>query len=312
MIPSFLLQKEIIEIKTTNESNKLSFIDKTIKSSASFVSATFMQWLSAKKDGFFQSLDSRVKVLFLLFFVVLVSSTSLIICHLIIASILMFLCLLSKLDFIHIYKRVFAIGFVFGFLIFIPASLNIFTKGERAFTVLQFSKSYTWWIYTIPQEIFVTHEGIQSVLRLTFKVINSVSIVLLVVSTTTFDRIVKSLSFFKIPHIFLLTLTLTYKFIFILSNTVVETYHSIKMRWWNRGSVKEAEEIVAGRIGYLFRKSWERYELVYQSMLARGFNGKVNFCYFEKLKPGDYLFILTFLFVFCILFLINYFHVFTI
>jgi len=309
MIPSFLLEKEKIQFNGVAESKKLSFIDKTINNAAAFVSATFVQWQSAKKKGFFQLLDSRVKVMFLLFYVILVSILTSVAAQLLTASILLLLYFFSKLNIISIYKRVFAIGFIFGFLIFIPASLNIFTKGENVFTVLRFSHPHSWWIYNIPQEIAITHEGIRTVLRLTLKVFNSVSIVLLVVSTTTFERIVKSLSFFKIPDIFLLTLTLSYKFIFILSNTVIETYRAIKMRWWNRGSVREAEEIVAGRIGYLFRKSWERYELVYMSMISRGFTGRVNFCYFSKLKPNDFMFIAGSLILFGFLILINYLHV---
>jgi cobalt/nickel transport system permease protein len=308
MIPSFLLQKENIQIKDINESRNLSFIDKTIKNAASFVTATFLQWQSAKRNGFLQSLDSRVKVIFMLLYIILISITNSLTNQLVIAFILLLLFLFSKLNIFHIYKRVLAAGFIFGFLIFLPASLNIFTKGEIAFSVIRFSHPHNWWIYNLPQVIAVTYEGIHTVLRLTLKVTNSVSLVMLVVSTTTFERIVKSLSFFKIPDIFLLTLTLTYKFIFILSITVVETYHAIKMRWWNRGSVKDAEEIVAGRIGYLFRKSWERYEFVYQSMVARGFNGRVNFCYFDKLKVADYLFITAFLLFFSFLILINYFH----
>jgi cobalt/nickel transport system permease protein len=310
MIPSFLLQKELIQKNTEVESKKLTFIDKTIKNAAAFVSATFLQWQTAKRNGLLQSLDSRVKVIFLLLYIITISVTVSIAVQCIIAILILLLCIVSKLDIIHLYKRILAAGFIFGFLIFIPASLNVFTSGENVFTIVRFSHSHSWWIYKIPQEIAVTREGIITVLRLTLKVINSVSVVLIVVSTTTFERIVKSLSFFKIPDIFLLTLTLTYKFIFILSNTVVETYQAIKMRWWNHASVKEAEVIVAGRIGYLFRKSWERYELVYMSMISRGFTGKVNFCYFDKLKLADYLFSIGSLIVFSFLIILNYFHAF--
>lgn len=308
MIPSFLLQKENIQPTNIAESNKQSFIDNTINNAAAFVSATFLQWQSSKRNGFLQLLDSRVKVIFMLLYAVLISITTSIACQGMIAFIIFLLCLFSKLNILHIYKRVMVAGFLFGFLVFIPASLNIFTKGEKLFNIIHFSQPHSWWLYNIPQDIYVTYEGLQIVLRLTLKVVNSVSIVLIIISATTFERLVKSLSFFKIPDIFLLTLTLTYKFIFILSNTVVETYHAIKMRWWNRGTVLEAEEIVAGRIGYLFRRAWERYELVYLSMTARGFNGKVNFCYFDKLKVADYLFIGAFLIVFSILLIINYFH----
>jgi len=308
MIPSFLLQKENTHFNEVAKSKKLSFIDKTIKKAASFVSATFLQWQWANKKGFLQKLDSRVNILFLFLFVILISLTSVISLQLIHASILFILCLFSRISVMHLYKRILAFGFIFGFIVFIPACLNLVTVGDTAFTLIRFSQPHHWWIYTLPNEITITHQGIQTVLKLTLKVMNSISVVLLVMYTTTFERVVKSLSFFKVPDIFLLTLTLTYKLIFILSITIIETYHAIKMRWWNSGTVADAEEIVAGRIGYLFRKSWERYELVYQAMNARGFNGQMNFCYFEKLKRNDYLFSVAFVLYVSLSIYLNYVH----
>ena len=304
MIPEFLLEKEHFEYDKIPAGNGFSFIDKTIKGAAAFVSSAHLQWKSSGRAGFLQGLDSRVKVVFMLLYIVLISLSGSVISQLIIAGILFLLCLVSKISIYHLYRKVVVAGFLFGFLIFVPAALNIFTKGEPVLTLVHFSRSHQFWIYTIPEEITVTRAGILVVMRLTLRVINSVSLVLLIVSTTTFERIIKSLSFFKVPQLFLLTLTLSYRFIFILSNAVTETYRALSMRWWNGGTVKEAEAIVAGRIGYLFRKSWERYEIVYQAMIARGFDGRVNFCYFNKPGPADYFFTGAFSFFFFIFLLI--------
>ncbi|MFA9389695.1 MAG: cobalt ECF transporter T component CbiQ [Prolixibacteraceae bacterium] len=309
MIPSFLIENETIEPASDQGKNRHAFIDKTIGNTAAFVSATFFQWKSSGQPGLLQKTDSRAKVVFLLLFIVLISLTHTILIQLALATMFLLLCLLSKINVFHLYKKVAIIGFFFGFLIFIPASLNLFTKGEAIVHLVKFSRPHQFWIYTLPQEITVTKEGLLLVALLTMRVINSVSLVLIIVSATTFERLIKSLAFFKVPNIFLLTLTLTYKFIFLLSSTIIETYQAIKMRWWNRGSVKEAENIVAGRIGYLFRKSWERHELTYQAMLARGFNGKLNFYSFERFKWHDYLFLGATIVLFLLFILINYRHV---
>lgn len=309
MIPSFLIETETIDAAGSNGKNRHVFIDKTIGNTAAFVSSTFFQWKSSVQSGLLQKTDSRAKVVALLLFIVLISITHSLQIQLAFAILFFLLSLLSKMNVLQLYKKVAVIGFFFGFLIFIPASLNIFTKGETVFRLVHFANPHQFWIYNIPQEISVTKEGLMLVALLTMRVINSVSLVLLIVSTTTFERLIKSLAFFKVPNIFLLTLTLTYKFIFLLSSTIIETYQAIKMRWWNRGSVKEAENIVAGRIGYLFRKSWERHELTYQAMVARGFNGKLNFYSFEKLKGRDYLFLMATLFLFSLFIVINYKHV---
>lgn len=309
MIPSFLIEKETAERAVDPGKNRHAFIDKTIGSTAAFVSSTFFQWETSGQAGLLQKTDSRMKVIALLLFIVLISLTGSVVVQVALAILFLFISLLSKISVLHLYKRVAVIGFFFGLLIFLPASLNVFTRGEPVFRLIRFSGPHQFWIYTIPQEIAVTKEGLMLVALLTMRVINSVSLVLLVVSTSTFDRLIKSLAFFKVPNIFLQTLTLTYKFIFLLSNTIIETYQAIKMRWWNRGSVKEAEDIVAGRIGYLFRKSWDRHEVIYQAMTARGFNGKMNFYSFEKLKQNDYIFLGATFALFTLFIVINYRHV---
>jgi len=309
MIPSFLLQKESIEPEKEAVKVKLSFVDKTMKNVSAFITASFSRYYTSHKKGLLQAVDPRVKVIFMLCFVVLINLTHAVESHLFLFLIILLFYILSRLKLMSAYKKILLIGFVFGFLIFAPASLNIFTKGQSLLTLFKFSTGHQWWIYKIPKEIAITKEGIITVFTLTFRLINSVSIVFLVISTTTFENIIKSLSFFKIPGIFLLTLTMSYKYIFVLSRTVEEAYQALKMRWWNQGSVFEAENIVAGRVGYMFRKSWERYELIYQSMIARGFDGNVHFYYFEKLKFTDFIFIGVFIIIASSIVLMNFVYV---
>ena len=307
MIPLFLLQKE----KNKPEKNvkyKLSFIDKTMKNAASFVTASFSQYYTSKKNGFLQSVDPRVKVFFMLCFVVIINLTHNITSHCVLFFIIFIYSILSRIKLLSLYKKAALMAFFFGFLVFVPASLNVFTKGHPVLTLLTFSKENQWWIYKIPKEIYISYEGIIVVFKLTFKVLNSVSLVLLVTSTTTFEGIVKSLSYFKVPGIFLLTLTMSYKYIFVLSRTVEESYFSLKMRWWNRGSVIEAENLIAGRVGYLFQKSWERYDMSYQSMIARGFDGSFNVYFFEKIKRIDFIFISINILLITAIILINFMY----
>ena len=309
MIPEFLLQKEQINSGNEVVKYKLSFIDKTMKNAASFITTSYSQHFASKREGLLQAVDARVKVAFMLSLAVVINLTQNIIAQLILFLMIFLFSILSKLKLVSIYKKALLIGFIFGFLVFVPACLNIFTKGHRVVSLLTFSDVHQWWIYKIPKEIYITREGLIVVLRLTLKVINSVSIVLLVTTTTTFDGIIKSLSYFKVPGIFLLTLTMSYKYIFVLTRTVEETYYSLKMRWWNRGSVIEAENLIAGRIAYLFKKSWERYELSYQSMIARGFDGSFNFNNFDRLKRVDFAFIFINIILASSILLINFIYV---
>jgi len=306
MIPPFLLQKEQFNVENEAIKNKLSFIDKTMKNVASFITTSFLQYYTSKKGGLLQSVDARVKVAFMLSLAVIINLTQNIPAQLFLFFVIFLLSVFSKLRLVSIYRKALLAGFFFGFLVFIPASLNIFTNGQPIVMLYSFSNDHQWWIYKIPKDIYITREGLIMVSRLTFKVFNSVSIVLLVTATTTFEGIVKSLSWFKVPGIFLLTLTMSYKYIFVLSTTVEETFFSLKMRWWNRGSVMEAENLIAGRISYLFKKSWERYELSYQAMIARGFDGSFSFYYFDRLKRVDFAFIGISIFIISSILILNF------
>jgi cobalt ECF transporter T component CbiQ len=304
MIPSFLTEKQKLNIDDKKLKTSSNFIDKTIKNAAHIIFNTMQHFIFSQKKGLLQSIDARVKVFFLFLGIIFISIIHSPALQLIISGCILLLYILSDINIINVYKKIIIISFFFGFIVFIPASLNVFTEGKPIITLFNFNKELNWWIYKVPSKIFISYEGILITFKFTLKVINSISLTLLIAYTTTFEIIVKALSFYKIPSIFLMTLTMSYKFIFILSKTIIETYNSLKMRWWNYKKIIEAEEIVAGRINYIFRKSWQKYERLYDAMLLRGFDGNINIYYFKKLSKKDYLFLIIF-----ILFLISIYYI---
>jgi energy-coupling factor transporter transmembrane protein EcfT len=178
--------------------------------------------------------------------------------------------------------------------VIVPAVLNIVTNGEIIVKVFQFKTDYSFWIYHLPATIGITSEGCLVVARFYLKVVNSITLTLLIIYTTPFNEIIKSLRIFWVPYMFLLTITLTYKFIFILSQTTEETYFAMKSRWWRNTRESQINKIVAGRITHIFRKSWIKYEEVYRAMVARGYSGAVTIIYSKKLKWQDLIFLIFF------------------
>lgn len=290
MIPAFLKEKETLPNNAHRKSGKMFFIDKTTKNMAAFLITAVQHWDSSQKKGLLQQIDTRVKLISMLAFIVLVSFTHSVEILFCIACFVFIVSLLSSVDVWGAYKKTTFITFLFGFLVFIPASLNLFSHGKLLFTIISFEHQHNWYVYHIPAEIGVTKEGLLVVSRLCLKIFNSVSLASLLINTTSFEQITKGLKVLRVPDIFILTLTMSYKYIFIFSQTVMETYQALRMRWWERRKQSETEAIIAGRMGYLFRRAWERYEMVYQSMVARGFTGKINLYYNEKLSHKDLLF----------------------
>jgi energy-coupling factor transporter transmembrane protein EcfT len=153
---------------------------------------------------------------------------------------------------------------------------------------MHLSKPYQLWIYHIPETIGITGEGIEGVVRLTLRVINSLSLSFLVIYTTPFPEIIKALKTLRVPDTFLMIITLSYKYIFIFARTL-EDIHLAKKSKVIEVDAAEARNWVAGRIAFLLRKTRMRCEDVFNAMLARGFCGDVVFYTYRRMTKKDFI-----------------------
>jgi cobalt/nickel transport system permease protein len=292
-LPSFLLVKEnrsegiIYKKKQT-----FPFIDNTLKNVSRFVKTVYVQSDTASKKGLLQQLNARIKVFFLFSFILIISIAREIPQEFFITFFLFILFMSSRINLVEVYKKIFLFSFLFGFLIIAPASLNLVTNGEILFPIIRFNSAHCFWIYHLPETIGVTREGCILVTRFYLKVANSLSLTLLIFYTTPFNEIIKAFGILRVPQLFLMVIILSYKFIFILSQTTEETYLVLKSRWWKYSDRSDANNLIAGRIVYIFQRSWIRYEEIYKAMIARGFSGNVNFCYLKKFQWQDAAFLL--------------------
>src|SRR5208283_84933 len=119
---------------------------------------------------------------------------------------------------------------------------------------------------------------------------------LLVISTTTFPSLVKALKVFRVPDVFLMVLTLTYKYIFIFAGTIEDMYLAKRSRLARRTNGVDGRMWVAGRIAFIFKKTQLRCEEVFKAMLARGFSDDMRFYGCRLFGTGDWLFTLFILF----------------
>lgn len=255
---------------------RTSFVDKGMETISSVLRTGFIQWETASKRGFFQSLDARVKVLFLIVFIIIVSLKKTILSEAAIALFLLGLAMASRLDLIKHYGKILVLTFVFGFLLAWPSAFNIFTPGELIFTLFHFEKGYTLGPLAIPREIGITDEGLRRVTMLSLRVMNSLSISLLVFASTPFMEFIRALKMFRVPDVFLMTITLSYKYIFIFAQTVYDMHLAKKSRMTGVESDREARQWVSGRMAFMFRKSQQQCEEVFRAMTARGLSDTVK------------------------------------
>jgi cobalt/nickel transport system permease protein len=286
-IPSFLLNTPYRHpVGITGVAARISFLDKSVDHLGEVIKTTCVQWDTAHRNGFFQDLDARIKVLFMLFFVVIVSIKRDLFPEVLLGSLFFMLAALSRLNLLSFYKKVFFLAFVFGFLIALPSSLNIITRGEIVIPIAHLSKPYSIWMYSIPETIGITGQGIRGVMMLTLRVMNSLTLSFLIIYTTPFTEIMKALKSLKVPDAFLMIMTLCYKYIFIFAQTL-EDVHLAKKSKTVEVSAAETRSWIAGRIAFLLRKTRIRCEETFDGMLARGFCGDVTLYACKKMRRKD-------------------------
>lgn len=287
-IPAFLLSKPSPVINTREQGSlHASSIEKGMKYLSEMITAGFINVGQETGKGVFRNLDPRLKVLFLVFFVLIVSLKRDIFPEVVIALFMVLMVALSRIDFWRFYRKIIGLTFFFGFCIAFPAAFNVVTPGEVSIRVAALSQSYDFWIYHIPREIGLTRQGIEGVVMLCLRVMNSLTISLLVIHTTPFHKIIKALNVFRVPDTFLLIITLSYKYIFIFANTVENMYLARKSRLVGMVKNEEARMWIAGRIVFMFRKTMARYDEVFSAMVARGFAEEVKFSDFGTLTRKD-------------------------
>jgi cobalt/nickel transport system permease protein len=303
-IPPFLLARSApCSIKQGMGKIKVPFLERGIDHLASVIKEGYAQWEFSSQNGFFQKIDARVKVLFLLFFILIVSLKKDVLPETYIWVFVFVLTLFSRLNIKKVYKRVLLLSSLFGFLIALPSAFNVITKGEIILHFIKLSRPYNFWIYHIPADIGITRGGIYGVAMLTMRVMNSLSLSFLVLNTTPFHEIIRALKVLKVPDSFLIIITLCYKYIFILSKTVEDIHLAKKSRIVRELSSTEAREWITGRMAFIFRKTRLRCEEVFKAMIGRGFSDTIKFYGFRKMRMVDWG-AATFLFFAGILFLL--------
>lgn len=295
-IPSFLLEKSPAEEAGRQSGRiKVPFLEKGIHHISRVIKTAYVQWETATGRGLLQGLDARVKVLSMLFFVVIVSVKRDILSEAVLAGLFFAVAAASRLDLVSLYRRALFLGFFFGFLVAFPSSLNVITDGTVVMPLFHLERAHDFWIYHIPADIGFTRQGLTGVALLTLRVVNSVSLSLILLYTTPFPEIIRALKLLKAPDAFLMIISLTYKYIFIFAKTVEDMHLAKKSRMVGDTSDSEARKWIADRIAVVFKKTQLRCEDIFSAMQSRGFSGDVRIYGFRKLAVKDYMAGLVFL-----------------
>ena len=231
-----------------------NFIERSILGTASFFKSAIFSEEYALKKGLLQQLDPRVKIITFVFFIIsvlLIKNIFTLCCfYLFCLTLVAF----SKIDLWFFLKRTLIFIPLFSVFIALPALFN----------------------------------GINPVLFIA-RVTISVSFSVLLGLATRHNELLKGLRAFGVPQIFVMTFNMCYRYIYLFAQIIENTYLGIKSRVGPSLYYKRGQKIVAWNIAYLWQRSYQFNEAVYNAMLSRGYSGEPAVLEKFKVKTLDWV-----------------------
>jgi cobalt/nickel transport system permease protein len=200
-------------------------------------------------------------------------------------------------------KRVWLFVPLFSAAIVLPSLLNVITPGEPVWVLVRFDRPYVWGPYSIPREIAITHQGIWGGIIFVSRVAASVSFAVLFTLTTRWADIFAGLRALFMPRAFVMTLGMTYRYLFVLLRLIQDMSRARKSRTIGPLSASEERSWIASRIGFLFRKSLEMSQDIHRAMISRGYHGEAVSLSRFKAAPSDVIWFVT-IFLFGVIMLV--------
>lgn len=289
-IPQFLLL-ENPPVQTVGDGRRasLSLVDRGVAVFARLLQDIFVQWDLASRSGRIQLLDARVKVLFWVLLLMIISFKSSLFSLACITGMIAMLVLGARAGLRQVYGKVLPLTFFFGVLLSAPSMLNIFAPGTLILPLITLQSQVTILTIVIPQQIGITEEGLTICFRLVLRVFTSLSLSILMLSVTPFPEIIRALKLFRIPDFLLLILTLTGKYIYLFAQTVLDMYRAMKVRLVLGISSGDFRAWSTGRMATMFRKTQMRADDIYRAMLCRGFSGEIRLAGVRHLCMNDWV-----------------------
>jgi cobalt/nickel transport system permease protein len=211
----------------------------------------------ARQSGLLQSLDPRTKLLATLGFLLAISLSR----NLVVIGILYLLVLAqawrSAVPLGFFVKRVWLFMPFFTGIIAVPALFLV--PGPPLVRLLP--------------GIVVTRTGATTALFLLARVGVSVSTAVLLVLTTPWNSVLKSLGVLRVPDVFVVMIGMTYRYIYLLLRLTGDMFLSRQSRVVGRMSGDDERRVIAASAGVLLSRSLQLSEEVYLAMQSRGLRG---------------------------------------
>ncbi len=290
MIPDWMKEVDVGPCNCSSVYHgKKGFVGKTIDGIFGFLEEAFVSESYAKRAGLLQSLDPRTKLISILAVVFASSLIQDLKLLIFVYALTLLFAYLSKIDVGFFIKRVWLFIPIFAGIIAFPMIFNIFIPGDPLIRVAYLGAGAHLGPIWLPDSIYITKQGVLAAVVFTMRVATCVSAVVLLFITTPQQILFKSLRTVGVPKVYVLTLEMAYRYIFLLMDLVREMYVAKKARTIKAGGIFEEQRWVGGRMGYTLIRSLDMSEKVHMAMVSRGFSGDVKIMQEFKMHNRDYV-----------------------
>jgi cobalt/nickel transport system permease protein len=217
----------------------------------------------ARSAGWLQRVDPRAKLGMFLAAVLAASLSSSVVVLVVLYAVVLLAARASRIPFDFFVRRVWLGIPFFAGLIVVPAVFLV--PGPHLFDVA-----------IGPLTIGPTVPGLSGAILFVSRVGVSVSLAVLLVMTTPWADLLKSLQAVHVPQLFILVLAMAYRYIFLFLHLANGMFEARKSRIVARTSGGEQRRWITASMGGLLNRSVRMSNDVYAAMVARGFRGSIR------------------------------------
>jgi cobalt/nickel transport system permease protein len=255
---------------------RIGWLEQTVGGITSNIEHAVFTERHARSAGWLQRRDPRAKMIGALIAILAASLTTSVAGLAILYAATLAAARVSRVPFGFFVKRVWLGIPLFAGIVVIPAIF--FVPGARAFDLA-----------AGPVHLAPSWNGLAGALLFVSRVGVSVSLAVLLVLTTPWSDVLKSLRSLRVPQVFILVLSMTYRYIFLFLHTANGILLARKSRVVGRATGAEHRRWITGTMGNLMSRAFKMSNDVYAAMLARGFTGEARTYSTYRMRPADWL-----------------------
>lgn len=251
-----------------------NFIQRTIDALTETLERSLYAEQLSEQGGVLQRIDPRVKFVGMLGLIITGAAARHVWVVAVVALFALMLALISRIPIIKSFGPIWIGMFIFSGLIGFPAIF--ITPGPTLATL-------PWLNWSI------SAYGLQSAIFLLLRSEVSITLSFLLIMTTPWMHVLKSMRVIGIPTLVVVILGMTYRYIFLMLQSASDMFEARQSRMIGKLPDKEARRLAAATVGVLLSKSFQLGNDVFLAMQSRGYRGEVYTLDEFQLTRNDYV-----------------------